>query len=99
MSSDRVVGTAAQIFELQEPWILLSSHDEGHFLGEHERSSFSLDTEFALEMAKEVTKIDVEQITSICQHDVIRVSVSNSQNISCHTISSTRSDEIFSGNF
>ena len=46
-----------------------------------------------LKVAKEVSEVNVEELPTLGDHDVIRVTVSNTQDIRSNTVTSTRQTE------
>ena len=49
-----------------------------------------------LEVAQEMTEVDVEQLPTLGDHDVVRVPVSDAQDIGGHTVAGTGEAERFS---
>lgn len=60
-----------------------------HFSREDKESPFSLEAELTLEVAKEVSEVNVEEVSCLGHHDVAVVSVSHSHYESSHTVTST----------
>ena len=81
------------------------SDDVNEVVGKNKGNSFPLNTKLALEVAKKVTKVDVKKlqnflfqirtdinltdISRLCQHNVIWVTVAYTKHICGHTISWT----------
>ena len=67
--------------KLLEIIALLHTHHVCHFRGEHKRSTFALDSEFALKVTEEVSEVDVEQMPSLGYHDVAVVAVTDTEDV------------------
>ena len=58
--------------------------------------SLSPYTKFDLEVSEKVSIVNVEELATLCHHNVVRVTVSNSQHICSNTVTSTRPTETLS---
>lgn len=58
--------------------------------------SLSPYTKLDLEVSEEVSIVNVEELATLCHHDVVRVTVSNAQHVCSNTVTSTRSTETLS---
>ena len=70
--------------------------DDLKVVSQHERNSLPPHTKLDLEVTQEVAIVNVEELPSLCYHDVVRVTVSNAQNIRGHTVPSTGTTECLS---
>ena len=71
-------------------------NDDLKVMSQHKRYSFSPHTKFDLKVTKEVSIVNMEELATFCDHDVVRVTVSNTQHICSNTVTSTRTTESFS---
>lgn len=85
---------SSELFEFFWACLPSFSDDIYKIMRQDKRLTFPLDTKLLLEMSKNVTKVNMEQLTILHHHDVIRVTVSNTQNISGYTITSTGECEL-----
>ena len=65
-------------------------------MSQHKRHSLSPYTKFDLEVTEEVSIVNVEELATLCYHNVVRVAVSNTQHVRSNTVTSTRPTESFS---
>ena len=69
-----------------EAHVLLN--DEGEVICQHKRNKLPLYTKLALEVAKEVAIVNMEQLSILGHHDIVRVAVPDPQHIGSHAIAS-----------
>lgn len=62
-------------------------------MSQDKRHSLSPYSKLDLEVAKEVSIVNVEELATLCHHDVVRVTISNAQHICSNTVTSTRPTE------
>lgn len=63
-------------------------------LGEHEGVSLAFHSEFLLHIAQEMTEVDVEKVSAfLIYHNIVRVTVAQTQNIRGNTVPSSRTNE------
>jgi hypothetical protein len=74
MLSKDAVSSATNVNELGKLIRVFSSHYKSKVRGEDEWSTLTLDTKLLLEVTKEVTKVDVEEMSCFGNHDIIVVS-------------------------
>jgi hypothetical protein len=68
MLSQNVICLATPLFELNKPHIILPTKNVSHVWRENKWNTLALDSIFTLEIAKEMTEIDVEKVaTLICK--------------------------------
>ena len=71
-------------------------NDNLKVMSQHKRHSLSPYTKLDLEVTEEVPIVNVEELATLCHHDVVRVAVSNTQHIRSNTVTSTRPAKPFS---
>ena len=62
-------------------------------LRKHEGDPFPVDAKLLLVVSQEVTKVNVEDLTVLIDHDVVRMSVPDAQDEGGHTVASTAVSE------
>lgn len=70
--------------------------DDLKIMSQDKRHSLSPYTKLDLEVTKEVSIVNVEELATLCHHDVVRVTVSNTQHVCSNTVTSTRPTETLS---
>ena len=92
-----IVGSAAKVSELLEARRGLVScvDDIGHVWCENKWHTISLNGAKHLSIAKNATKVYVEHVASLANHDIVIVSVTNTKNIRGYTVPSAGVGEIF----
>lgn len=68
-------------------------NDDLKVMCQHKRNSLSTHSKLDLEVAQEVAEVNMEQLSPLSHHDVVRVPVSYAQHIRSHTVSSTGEGE------
>ena len=66
------------------------SDDMNEIVGQHEWHAFAANEKFVLEMAHYVSEIDVKKLTVRPNHNVVRVPVTDAQNVGGNTVAGTR---------
>lgn len=94
MLPNLIVSLCAQMLKSFEFLSLLATHHIGHFFGEDERCSLSIETEFSFEIAQKVSKINMKEVTHISEHDVAAMAIPDAENVGGNTIASARSEEV-----
>lgn len=74
--------------------VLSASHHVCHLRRKYKRCPFALHAELGLEIAQDVSEVDVEQVAVLTNHDVAIVSVPDAKNVCCHAITRTGTCEI-----
>ena len=71
-------------------------NDNLKVMSQYKRHSLSTYTEFDFKVSQEVAKVNVEELSPLSDHDVVRMPVTNPQHICRHAVTSTRQRECFS---
>ena len=64
-------------------------NDDHKVVGQYKRHPLSPHPKLDLKVAQKVAKVNVEQLAALCDHDVVRVTISNAKNIGGHAVAST----------
>ncbi len=67
--------------------------DDLKVVSQHERYPLSPNTKLHLEVAQEVPKVNMEQLSAVGDHDVVGVAVPYAEDISGHTVACTGETE------
>ena len=68
-------------------------NDDLKVMSQDKRHPLSPYTKLDLEVSEEVSVVNVEELATLCHHDVVRVTVSNAQHVCSNTVTSTRPAE------
>lgn len=66
-------------------------------VGQHERHSLPSDTELLFEVTQDMTKVHVKQLAVLLHHDIVRVAIGDTENVSCDAITGTAQREFLDG--
>ena len=67
-----------------------------HGIGEHKGCSLSLYPQFVLEIAQNVSEINVKVVAKLGHHEVIIVSIAQAKHVAGHAVRGCRDDEVAS---
>ena len=79
MTAKYVERVAAELLKLLVLFAALAAHDVSHFGQENKGRPFTVEAQLRLEISEKVSEIDVKEVPSLFDHDVICVSVTDSE--------------------
>ena len=79
MASEHIECIAAELFELLVFFPSLASHNICHFGKKDEWCAFTIESKFGFEVPQKVAEVNVEEVPSLFNHDVVCVTVANTK--------------------